>query len=191
MDKDLQKVIENRKQLLADEISKIEQSLNAPGATSRARLSEYHFTNVFLPFFAGDDPLPYKVNMQTWIGIAGGAFNEVDIVDNNNQVLFTVPAVLDRTVVTPLYNDPHGLFHVMQSARQYEQLHPMQGVQHITHELNKRDFVRKAPVEIQQHLSAWNTIFARYQRPPLVAMSSSAATPAASADETFDGFDSL
>lgn len=68
----------------------------------KAILPENVFVTYFLPFFSGTPLSQAMANrnvISEWIGIAGTAMAEVDIVDINGQVLFTVPALFDTDMI--------------------------------------------------------------------------------------------
>lgn len=64
------------------------------------KLPEDIFVNYFLPYFA--NPVSDNVNnnkVAEWVSIAGTPVAEVDIVDNNNKVLYSVPSLFDTSVI--------------------------------------------------------------------------------------------
>lgn len=64
-------------------------------------LPEEIFVKDFLPLFYGtidDKDLRYR-QIQYWISIAGSPSSEVSVVDNNNNVLFDVPAVMNSSSI--------------------------------------------------------------------------------------------
>jgi len=64
-----------------------------------ATIPEPIFKNSFLPFFSGQDTTDNTV-LSTWVGIAGTAMNEVDVIDDiTGNVLFTVPPILDTGII--------------------------------------------------------------------------------------------
>lgn len=68
----------------------------------RARLPEKIFVEYFLPFFAGavqaSTEFPF---IAQWISVAGSAVSEVDIIDYEGNVLFSVPAVMNTSFIRP------------------------------------------------------------------------------------------
>jgi len=62
-----------------------------------AQIPELVFTQYFLTFFKTMDTsdLSSPLNLK-WIELAGSAYNEVDIVDGKNNILYTVPPLLAR-----------------------------------------------------------------------------------------------
>lgn len=72
--------------------------LNDP--SSRNKLPEQLFKSNFLPLFAGQETQS-EVTLGLWVSVAGTPFAEVDIIDDNGQVLFTVPPIFERHIVDP------------------------------------------------------------------------------------------
>lgn len=60
------------------------------------RLDEAKFKDYFLPVLAGKETHNDEVIAQ-WMHVAGSPTSEVDIVNNNNEVLFTVPSLLNTS----------------------------------------------------------------------------------------------
>jgi len=71
---------------------------NAPNA----RIPEEVFLEGFLPYFSGQKEVTAKNTIfAQWESIAGGISNEVDVIDNKNQIVVTVPPLVDTTNVLP------------------------------------------------------------------------------------------
>ncbi len=163
------------RQRIGDELTKIQNGINEVAPSDVVRLPEYHFTQVFLPFFAGDENTMYKANLLTWVNMAGGPYRSVDVIDQNGNVLFRVPPVMDRSAINPVKNrsiDIKGssLSHVVATVSQLNQIHPTRGQEYLSKELTKRALVMRVPTNVASDLSTWNAIFTRYGRPPIVAM---------------------
>lgn len=70
------------------------------------KITEECFKKNFLPFFSGQESLS-DVNTHSnfynnWINVAGTPLNEVDVIDNNGNTLFTIPPLLDTNIVKTL-----------------------------------------------------------------------------------------
>lgn len=156
---------------MIEELDRINQDLKI---VSRPRLQEYIFVNVFLPLFHGDEENIYNATMNTWLSVAGSPFNEVDIIDNNGKILFTVPPVYNRNNVHPV--DPNiglpSVASMVATAKQYAQMHPRQGEAYLKSELNKRAMLVENEGQHLVNLNAWNEIFKRYGRTPIMALES-------------------
>ncbi|EKD22570.1 MAG: hypothetical protein ACD_84C00043G0004 [uncultured bacterium] len=167
------KELSAREQQLAASIKEISNALLIAPASANPRLSEYIFENVFLPLFAGDEVLLYGQTFQTWTTHAGSPYIPVDIIDKANNVLFTVPPLLDRTVIKSIsdHNSGPSIAHVIVTAEQYGRIHPSQGKAYLDSELGKRALTMKVPANMLNHLETWNNIFKRYGRVEIMPIS--------------------
>lgn len=169
-----------REQRLTEEITKIRETLTQVSA--HPQLPERIFVGVFLPMFAGDNPLPYDVSLDFWINVvAQSPFSPVDVVDQQHNVLFTVPPVYDQTAIQPVPpSDQHikSIAEVVATSDQLARLHPSQGEHYLNAELNQRSLIMRQPANVLRHAQTWNAIFERYGRPPLVALVNKAETEA-------------
>lgn len=178
-----------RKDRLAQQIADISKALEVVADTDFARMPERNFVQVFLPFFAGDTDLMYKVDMTHWLNFAGGPYREVQVIDNKGVVLFNVPPIYDRTAINPLSGESHSIAHVVATTTQYARIHPVQGQNYLSAELTKRALVMKVPAAVMHHIDVWNAIFTRYNRPPLIAMDDKPSDAPAAAKDHIDDDD--
>jgi hypothetical protein len=75
-------------------------SLVANVQISPSQLPEYIFVERFLPFFSGQLPVSDYPNLFIdWISIAGAPNREVAIIDDNNNELYRVPAIMSTESV--------------------------------------------------------------------------------------------
>jgi hypothetical protein len=166
----------------------------------RYQLDEYRFVNVFLPFFAGDEKLPYPVTTNHWVNVAGGMFrggmyNEVDIVNDKGEVLFTVPPVADRSNHVPFQSErgQSSIANVVESAKNLANVHPAQSLNYLRTELAARYASMREQGHALEYVRRWNAIFARYGR-PLIEVEGVNVTGSTQPKEEkveFDGFDEL
>lgn len=177
-----------REERLKEQITQISDDLNSVASEDSPVLRERIFVGVFLPYFAGDENRPYpKADAAMWVhSVAGSAYKEVKVIDHENRLLFMVPPLMDRSAVSPAA-DANGralpsIAHVVHSAQQYTQLSPRQGAAYLQEELNRRALVMKVPAAVLAHVEAWNKIFERYGRPPLLALEQPAAAQASASD---------
>ena len=65
-----------------------------------ARFPKDKFDLFFAPYFLGQKPISKDSDIfSTWAGIAGSPMASVDIVDSNNNVVFTVPPLYNTSVI--------------------------------------------------------------------------------------------
>lgn len=87
---------------VAEEMDRLYHSLVKDEKEDVSVISETDFVSGFLPYFAGELNIPdNKAFISTWIGIAGNPNKEVAVVDNKNQELFRVPALLNTKPIEP------------------------------------------------------------------------------------------
>lgn len=136
-----------------------------------ARITEDVFVNVFLPFFSGEHNT-YSVGLGNWITVAsgynqtGGQFKEVDVIDTNGNLLFSVPPIYDRSALKPvklsdtialpqLFEQAVVLGSIKPSLRDKQHRHIFEAL------LNK---MNNPNSNAREYLLRWNNIFVRYNR---------------------------
>lgn len=165
-------------------IREIAEQLQPALDEMRPHLEEVKFRYVFLPWFAGDTELQYFKSdsfgkahdkaVAMWIGIAGSAFNEVDITDDKTgEILFTVPPLCDRNAIVPALKDGktgtiYNMVVTMQNLRNVSASHAKHFFEH---EVSKRAQGMFKPDNILKFVRSWNEIFTRYGRAPLIDLS--------------------
>jgi hypothetical protein len=155
------------------EVRQAASELEALAKENRARVPERVFACVFLPFFfSGEVHEQYKADLSTWVTIAGGgnlggAYKEVDIIDAQGNVLYTVPPIHNASAIKPAINSKAGMWAAVQDADRYSAIHPSRGIQHLEQELAKRDIFKWDPSFFHANAEAWNQIFTRYGYPTI------------------------
>lgn len=178
-----------RRKQLQDHIEMVQGALKTAESKDVPQISERIFVGIFLPLFGGDDPLPYAVDLGTWVQrVAGTAYKAVNVIDTQGKVLFVVPPLYDRGAIDPVPADRGSpIAHMVASAGQLALMSPRQGSSYLNAELTKRALVMKVPTNVLAHLETWNEIFKRYGREPLIALddkpAEKAGDPAASATD--------
>lgn len=177
---DRQKVLKNQIETIVDQLSTV-------SSADRPRFPERYFQGIFLPYFAGDEHPPYPTaDTVMWIGrVAGSPFQEVDIIDASGAVLFTVPPMMDRGAVDPKRATERGgpsLGHIIHSAQQYALMSPSQGSHYLQQKLTEKALIMKVPSNVLRNIEAWNHIFERYGRPPLMPLDNPAPSETSKVD---------
>lgn len=138
----------------------------------RVQLEEMKFREVFLPFFA-ELPMEqrrYKdVDLGHWRTVAGGNFNEVDVIDENGKIAFTVPPIADRLAMTVRSaNSGMAVSDLVRRTSLLANQSPIAANRVLAESLRERTnaFFNKA--NIIKHIKAWNAIYAYYNLPPLL-----------------------
>lgn len=63
------------------------------------KIPEKIFVNYFLPYFTNKEAYKEDNILAEWIAVAGTPTSEVEVIDYNNEVLFTVPSVFDTSII--------------------------------------------------------------------------------------------
>ena len=137
----------------------------------RARLDELRFREVFLPYFAGDDPatLKYRVDVGNWITVAGGPFAEVDIYDKQGKVLFVVPPMFDRMAVRPeQVVGEASIVDMIRTMQGLGNVHPNQAKHYYETQFSKRARDLFNSSNVMKFINDWNKIFEFYGRPKVI-----------------------
>ena len=134
--------------------------LNDP--RTRNKLPEYLFKSNFLPLFAGLETHP-DVTIGMWVSVAGTPFAEVDIIDDQGQILFSVPPIFERHVVDSTVERPMPLSVVTDTVEKMLIQNPFRAEAFLHHQLNQI----VTPDEVLErwrnaYASRMDEIFARY-----------------------------
>lgn len=152
-------------------IGHFEDLVTNGGYRENKKMPEYVFRKVFLPFFCGEPTDPEVGHVITeghWISFAEGAFMSVDIVDDNNEVLFTVPPRRDNNSIAPYHvNDMNNMTTVSDQYKLLASSRPAEANRFHFSMLDERKDVLRTNIRTLEHLYAWNNIFKRYERPLL------------------------
>lgn len=124
-------------------------------------IPEIIFKEHFLEFFYNmtkeqtDSPLALK-----WIELAGGAYNEVDVVDENGHVIYSVPSLFTR----PAVNDDvlgkmsfSSIAHTFQSKLERTEA---EGINYLNRELSS--LPKTIDANSEGDVNRWLNIFQRY-----------------------------
>ena len=147
-----------------DQILSIFASVRQTIVAERTTISEELFSNVFLPFFNNSPTADPRISMNTWYGIAGGAFNEVNVLDRTGKVLYAVPPVMSNKVVAPISREGgRALSSLLNLAARRDKLIPGTGSALLSEGLKRFDFVVPGADGIMsEYRERWDAINARY-----------------------------
>ena len=158
-----QAIIDNMIQTTQKETNDLFDILVAKKENSR--LPETIFQGYFLPYFSGREPITKDSKiMAEWISIAGTPMNEVDIIDEDDAVLFTVPSLFDTNILNVVNNAGHRTFAGIFSEYQLHNNNlPQLGDSFLGKALSgKLDQIQTDSDLQDKNLTAWKTIFHRY-----------------------------
>lgn len=129
------------------------------------KLPEDIFVKVFLPFFSGEETLDSNPDILVrWISIAGNPSKEVQIVDNNSDVIFIVPALMDTSCIDFKNNGKgQALANILANYELHKGQLPVIGQNYLNGTIDNR---LKTLIKNSESLSTnekrWNDIFIRY-----------------------------
>lgn len=144
---------------LAQDITHIHQALVVNVEVKR--IPESTFVQEILPKLTGevisaDFPL-------LMAAVAGTPFSEVDVVNEAGEVLFRMPALLERNIISHEEASRRGSMHSMfmtldMMARQS----PRRAQNYLEHEFNGRGIAKNRDELYKQRQERWNKILVRY-----------------------------
>ena len=153
-----------RESMMNDALNDIENiytSVVTNADTALTTLPEDVFKNTFLHYFFNNEVADDDTLLVKWIHIAGGPMKPVNVVDKNNNILFTVPAIYDTLSVLN-YNRKNDISNIVNTARLYKDTLPEESNRILYDELNNAVqhivMPRKVP-----HTDIWLEIFKRYK----------------------------
>ena len=158
----------DQKQLRQELINKSEASFKAlvtDPMQTLTQLPEAVFVKEFLPYFSGKLPMPESPPLLSiWIGIAGSPTSEVQIVDANNNKLYTVPPMSDTSTVD-IAKGKNGasMKQILTNYSMYKNVTPIKGKNYLDNALSlKADLLSGISPEFATNQKRWLDIFARY-----------------------------
>lgn len=152
------------------EIDQIAADLDAALQAGMTRFPENLFVANFVPFFSGE-PVPDHINMGTWIGIAGGPFREVMIVDSvNGNDLFKVPSMFEMDGMKVSDRREISIRDAVQNMMNMSNVSPAHAKLYFNNQLQRLGLQQDPADFAEKYVAAWNVIFARYNRPLLTTM---------------------
>lgn len=154
-----------------------------------SRLPESIFTGYFLPYFSGQQPITKESHvMAEWISVAGTPMNEVDIIDNEDTVLYTVPSLFDTNIINVVNQSGQGTFAgIFSEYNLHNNNLPQLGERFLSGALkDKFERIQTDSDLKDKNLSTWKSIFQRYNIP---VDHSSDNDPTVSADDDLIEYD--
>lgn len=144
---------------LASDITNIHRALVVDVEVKK--IPESTFVKEILPVLSGevistDFPL-------LMAAVAGTPFSEVDIINEAGEVLFRMPALLERNIISHEEASKRGsLLSMMVTAEMIMNQSPIRAEKYLEHELNGRGIAKNRDEIINQRQQRWNDILARY-----------------------------
>lgn len=133
------------------------------------KLPERIFVNDFLPFFCGEKQIEnYEDIYKLWFGIAGSPTAEVSIINNDGELLFNVPPIVDSHVFNPEYNknkEMPSIADIDGMSEALERSIPIRGMTFRAEAFTDRVFrLTSAGYKHTEHEKRWLDIFIKYKK---------------------------
>lgn len=154
-------------------------------------IRERNFVDFFLPVFAGQmTQEESKGRINDWVRrVAGGQYHPVDVVDEQNKVLFQVPPLFDNTIVgTDIQGSGRSMFDVVNTVRQMSISNERAAQEYLAKHVDSRYGMVNAEATHARHRHQWVLIFARYNIAVATPQSPSTAATDAAPDAPASGF---
>ncbi len=144
----------------------VDQILNS-SADIRNKLPEEVFVKAFLPYFSGIVPMDNTSAVKAnWIGIAGTPMSPVDVIDSTGNVIFTVPPLLDTSVINLTRNsrEDRSIASIHDEYNLRTNHIPAVANTFISNALNNEagKILQEVPGKMEANAKVWNSIFERY-----------------------------
>lgn len=148
-----------QKQQTADAISEAHRLLVKEIPVQK--LPESVFLKEIMPFLCGDSAS--QVSPEKWIAVAGSPFSEIDITDNAGNVIFRLPALFERNVVSSEAASKRGsIVSAMITLGMLRNFSPARADAFLRHEFDNRGIVSDFHAVAQVTANRWDEIFRRY-----------------------------
>lgn len=128
------------------------------------RIPEQIFREGFLPFFTGQEKNPNQSHMANWIAIAGSPTSEVDVVDDADNLLFTVPAMMSTSAISLKTVRGESMGDLMRQYQHHKSVTPHAGANFAQANFGEKakDLVDNATDSFSKAQAGWSKIFNHY-----------------------------
>lgn len=148
-------------------INDVFQNLVVGAKADTAKLPESIFVEQFLPFFSGEQNVKdRKEFFSEWIGVAGSPMGEVNVINEEGNVLFSVPPMFDSSVIeTAKRNLGESFSDIYSQYKMHSNNLPVVGEKFLADAFEKKigTTVKKSDV-VSSNQERWNNILTRYGR---------------------------
>lgn len=95
--------------------------------------------------------------------VAGTPFSEVDVVNDAGEIIFRMPALLERNIISHEEASRRGsIASMLITAEMLSNQSPVRAERYLEHEFNGRGIAKNRNEIIAQRNARWNTILERY-----------------------------
>lgn len=131
------------------------------------RIPEEVFRAGFLGYFTGQPKEPNQSYMAQWIAIAGSPMSEVDVVDEADKVIFTVPPMMNTSSIALKTTRGESMNDLMRQYQHQKSITPYAG-QNFAHAhfgQKARELTSVQTDSFDKAQEAWGKIFKHYGIP--------------------------
>lgn len=129
------------------------------------QIPEPVFVEFFLPMFAGEVEETQAVNYQTWIEkVSGKDTAPVEVIDENFNVLYVVPPLLDMSVIEQTRPGGNIMTVVERKFSRLKEIDVAASDIFLSKTLEGMHVAEKPSQQSIDNIKAWNAIFVRYGR---------------------------
>jgi hypothetical protein len=148
-----------KEQKLASDIENIHRALVVDAEVKK--IPEGTFVKEILPILTGDVvSTEFPLLMAA---VAGSPFSEIDVCDAEGNVLFRMPALLERNIFSRAQAERRGsLASMMITVGMLSHQSPKRAEMYLEHEFNGRGIASNREELIKKRQERWNAILARY-----------------------------
>jgi|SRR6185503_9063769 len=189
---------------VGNEFDRVQNRIDPTQLEGKLEMNEFHF-RAFIDFFAGKEEMMYfgkgrqahERALAIWLNHSGGGLREVDVVktiDGQQQVVFTVPPVYDRTMIEPALREPDkpSVYGAVVNANTISSHSAQHAENYLKRHLDERLDTMWHPEVMRKNAEAWNKIFTYYGLPALVpALTGEKPNTTDSSKDEVVGFDPL
>jgi hypothetical protein len=162
---------------LANDIANIHQALVVDVEVKK--IPEATFVKEILPILTGEVvSTEFPLLMAA---VAGTPFSEVDVINEAGEVIFRMPALLERNIISHVEAEKRGsMSSMLITAEMLAKQSPARAQKYLEHEFDGRGIASNRDEIIQARQQRWNDIFARYNK--TLAGTTAAVTTTAAKD---------
>ena len=167
VDEITQKYIDTATEQIKDSIDYHYNQLVEKPSKELASLPENIFVQYFLPFFCGEKAIEKDNDViARWIAVAGNPNKEVNIIDDDDQIIFTVPALVDSTFIDfKNLNKGQPFKNIIANYELHKSQLPIVGENYLRNTIDSRieSLTRDSGIQ-EANEKRWINIFTRYNK---------------------------
>jgi hypothetical protein len=165
---------------LANDIANIHQALVVDVEVKQ--ILEATFVQEILPILTGEVvSAEFPLLMAA---VAGTPFSEVDVINEAGEVIFRMPALLERNIISHVEAEKRGsMSSMLITAEMLAKQSPARAQKYLEHEFNGRGIAANRDEIIQARQQRWTDILARYNKTLVGSTGQVTAVTAATANK--------